>query len=393
MLRYGTPAMRSAPAWRTWAERADRYAPPGTVARVHADLALAGVEYAAGRLAPSRALTRKAMDLAQALRDHESIYHAAWILLLDPVSEAEALGVATTVAALPRTGASPRTLAGFLILAWSAFLRNGDRPRAEAIWSEVEQLGNKTRDPNASLQPLLIAVVREMFAGDPEAAVAAKQAAIERGDELGIRAYGQTLASVFAFRAALYLGQPPEFEELDSGVSPREALQALAAAHDGRYDEAVARIRELLAAEAANVEPGSASRIAYLGLEIANLAGDRELAAALVDNVAGQASSCGAPAFDFTCIARHLGNAHELLGRWAEAREYFEKALQVCERIAFQPGLALSHFDLAELLLDHYPNERDLALKHLDIAIEALRQMKMQPALERALGRRGLLKA
>jgi hypothetical protein len=48
---------------------------------------------------------------------------------------------------------------------------------------------------------------------------------------------------------------------------------------------------------------------------------------------------------------------------------------------------------LAELLLDHYPDEHDAAIEHLDFAIGELRDMKMQPALERALGRRGLLKA
>jgi hypothetical protein len=55
--------------------------------------------------------------------------------------------------------------------------------------------------------------------------------------------------------------------------------------------------------------------------------------------------------------------------------------------------LALSHLGLAELLLDHYPEEHDAAIGHLDFAIAEFQEMKMQPALERALGRRGLLKA
>ena len=45
------------------------------------------------------------------------------------------------------------------------------------------------------------------------------------------------------------------------------------------------------------------------------------------------------------------------------------------------------------MLLDHYPDERDAAIEHLDFAIAEFQDMKMQPALERALGRRGLLKA
>jgi hypothetical protein len=70
-----------------------------------------------------------------------------------------------------------------------------------------------------------------------------------------------------------------------------------------------------------------------------------------------------------------------------------EEALAFCEQIRHRPDIALCHLDLAELLLEHYPDERDAAIEHLDFAIAELRDMKMQPALERALGPRGLLKA
>jgi hypothetical protein len=55
--------------------------------------------------------------------------------------------------------------------------------------------------------------------------------------------------------------------------------------------------------------------------------------------------------------------------------------------------LALSHQHLAELLFDHYPDERIEALEHFEIAIVELRNMKMQPALERALSRKQVLGA
>jgi hypothetical protein len=55
--------------------------------------------------------------------------------------------------------------------------------------------------------------------------------------------------------------------------------------------------------------------------------------------------------------------------------------------------LGLCHLGLAEVLLDHYPDEHDAAIEHLDFAIAELQEIKMQPALERALGRRRLLKA
>ena len=66
---------------------------------------------------------------------------------------------------------------------------------------------------------------------------------------------------------------------------------------------------------------------------------------------------------------------------------------RVCAKIRFRPEIALTRLELAELLLEHYPDERDTAIEHLDFAIGEFREMKMQPSLERALRHRGLLKA
>ncbi len=62
-------------------------------------------------------------------------------------------------------------------------------------------------------------------------------------------------------------------------------------------------------------------------------------------------------------------------------------------RVVIAEDEALIRLDLAELLLAHYPDERDAAIEHLDFAIAEFREMKMQPSLERALRHRGLLKA
>ena len=55
--------------------------------------------------------------------------------------------------------------------------------------------------------------------------------------------------------------------------------------------------------------------------------------------------------------------------------------------------IALTRLQLAELLLEHYPDERTDALEHLDFAISEFRDMKMQPSLERALKHKDILKA
>ena len=59
----------------------------------------------------------------------------------------------------------------------------------------------------------------------------------------------------------------------------------------------------------------------------------------------------------------------------------------------FRPELALTRLQLAELLLEYYPNEKAEALEHLDFAIKEFREMKMQPSLERALRHKEILGA
>jgi tetratricopeptide (TPR) repeat protein len=93
------------------------------------------------------------------------------------------------------------------------------------------------------------------------------------------------------------------------------------------------------------------------------------------------------------CIFRLMGEAAVLLERYDEAKEHYKEAIRVCTEIRFRPELALSRLGLAEVLLDHYPEEKAEALEHLDFAIKEFREMKMQPSLERALRRKDILKA
>jgi DNA-binding CsgD family transcriptional regulator len=87
-----------------------------------------------------------------------------------------------------------------------------------------------------------------------------------------------------------------------------------------------------------------------------------------------------------TGVARHLGDAALLVGDRVAARAYYLQALDVAGKIRFRPELALTHLQLAELLLgDADEDGRSEAVEHLEIAIPELTEMKMQPGLERAL--------
>jgi len=118
-------------------------------------------------------------------------------------------------------------------------------------------------------------------------------------------------------------------------------------------------------------------------LEAAILVGHREAADFLLRRFAGSpVRTTGI--FYSTIIARHLGAAAAMLGRMDEAKAHYLNAIQVATDMRFRPELALSRFQLAELLLDHYPEEREQALEHLDFAIKEFEAMKMQPSLEKA---------
>src|SRR4029434_7617973 len=71
----------------------------------------------------------------------------------------------------------------------------------------------------------------------------------------------------------------------------------------------------------------------------------------------------------------------------AQAHVYYQQALESCATIGFRPEIALTHLELAELLGKEDEGSAE-ALAHLDFAIEELRTMGMQPALERALSLR-----
>jgi len=65
-----------------------------------------------------------------------------------------------------------------------------------------------------------------------------------------------------------------------------------------------------------------------------------------------------------------LGGAAALLGKPEEARRVLSAALELAAKIRFRPEIALTHLQLAELLLEHYPSEQPEAQEHLDFAIE-----------------------
>jgi hypothetical protein len=173
-----------------------------------------------------------------------------------------------------------------------------------------------------------------------------------------------------------------------------------------------------VAAYRIGLDDGAPAGVIALLLETALILEDRERATLLAQALTPIAH-VAATQENTTCVGRLLGGASALLGSGERARAHYEQALAVAARVNNRPELALTHLQLAELLLPALSQandpgrgrselaERTLAapqgregqedraeaLSHLDQAIAEFRAMKMQPSLERALGHKGLLKA
>jgi tetratricopeptide (TPR) repeat protein len=156
--------------------------------------------------------------------------------------------------------------------------------------------------------------------------------------------------------------------------------------HLGRYAEVAEMLERLVVARPgiASAEDETMVCVDITSLEAAVLAGHRQAAELLLPRLAST-SRLTSGLWITTCAGRHMGAAAALLGRPDEARKYYQKAIKDCTEMKFRPELALTQLQLAELLLEHYRDEKREALGHLDLAITEFQDMKMQPSLERAL--------
>jgi tetratricopeptide (TPR) repeat protein len=162
----------------------------------------------------------------------------------------------------------------------------------------------------------------------------------------------------------------------------------------GRYDEVAEMLEGMVVTRRGigSTEDETSAWADIMLLEAAVLTRHNRAAELLIRRLAG--SSCiTSGQMVAMCTGRHLGAAAAMLGRQDEARKYYLKAIKDCMEMKFRPELALSRLQLAELLLEHYTDEKREALEHLDFAIKEFQDMKMQPSLERALRHKDILKA
>jgi hypothetical protein len=269
----------------------------------------------------------------------------------------------------------------------------GERLRTEEVWQAVEDISERAHTPLASLLKLKNEVTRLDLDGHLVESVLLSDRLFEQAQEAGFATRGNGWRIGVSLFPRILLGQATDFQL--PFINPASSfLQAFQLAHSGGIAEASQILASSLGTSPAAGRAKSQNiRVVPVALETALVTGDREIAAELIRQTAGISGRIQVGAGGPVAFGRLLGEASVMLDRPDEARAYYAQGLAVSEKVRFRPEIALVRLDIAELLLDHYPDEHDAAIEHLDFAIAELRDMKMQPALERALRHRGLLKA
>jgi DNA-binding CsgD family transcriptional regulator/tetratricopeptide (TPR) repeat protein len=383
-----------------WAQKARSWAAPGSAQSAHALLAQANVAFAQGRVREAERLRRESLQLGGIHRDAEILYKSAFYLWLHSAPwdwGMQRFDLVEESRSWAHEGVSAHSRSRMLFYSGSLELARGDRIRAEELWNRLDPLIEETQAPTARMFSFQSRAVLAITDGRLEEAVAVTDRFRRCADELGSSTRGRHLSLlllqaplIFLGRAQEWLARLQEFGAVEGSDIVGQRLlpyQAACLAHLGRLDEARALVGAQLEQEAANTGDSdrNANLLMYL-FETAVLVGDRRAAASMARRVELLASLSTGDWF-YTCPARHLGAAAALCEDSVGARRYYEQALLTAGKISFRPEIALTHLQLAELLLASSDlSDRLEARQHLDYAIGEFRQMHMQPALDRALG-------
>jgi tetratricopeptide (TPR) repeat protein len=339
-------------------------------------------------------LFERALDLARRLGDPEALCNAAigWLIYARATHHAgQRLRLAEDLLSQRSySGATVRIHGTALYFMADAFLEFGMRERSEACLYELKALAERSKQAHLLLTSLMADTVLATLDGKLEEAVEIGLRTRECGAELGLPEFAAVANNTVGVVPRLLLGRVHEASQVSPGPTYSRLLLALA----GRDAEAAAELNRLVV-----VRPGIGSGedetwvvSDTVSLEAAVLVRHREATELLLHRLADSASYAIGLLLGPTCVARHLGAAAAFLGKPDEARAYYQEAMDMATGLRFRPEIALTRLQLADLLLEHYPDEKAEALEHLDFAIGEFREMKMQPSLERALKQRENLK-
>ena len=391
--------------YEKWAELSDRYADAGTIERVYADMWLGGVASIRGRTAEGKEFHRKARQSAFRLGDVLAIVTCSVPVLMGaaptPEENDERLALADAVSSHSLDGLPLRNLAIAKTYLGCVYLTWGRRAFAEQLWAEARRAATQSRDAEAVFVPLQIDAMLHTLDGQLEEVLDLEPKIRALGVEIDRERAGRQSAARAIRPALLYLGRSEdalagirEVPDLFFNGGINSAQRCLCLAHMGRKTESADILRQMLSRRdlARSDDPTPTQALKFL-LDAAVLLGDAGAARRLADRLSRMAGLLYSAAEQTHCIGRSCGAAAALYGDYRASLGHYQQAIEICTKVRFRPELALTRLELAELLLNHRPDERTAAIEHLDFAIAEFREMKMQPSLERALRHKEVLKA
>jgi tetratricopeptide (TPR) repeat protein len=385
------------PILRTWAERADRHAVPGTSARVWADIMVGKAAMGVGDWERARAARDCALDGARALGHARTVIEVGGALLGPgqwwPGDQDDLIALARELNELPSDSVPAQKLAPASCFSIAWLLAAGDRPSAEDATRRFVDLAERSGDPRAIRFAIENEILFATLDGDFERILGAGGRLRTLGSETG-GALGALLASArTAAPVRYYLGRARDavraYDELGEQwpiSQPRDLIRrGLYDVHAEPSEPNVAALRAIIAEELASTRNVRAPATLLIDfLQAAVLVRDRDACAVLARLLSGTRWLAILGPFSPTAPGRHLGDAARLLGDREGARASYEAAIEATTRVGHRPELALTRLRLAELLLEDTQSERVEAERHLRLAIPELNAMAMRPFLERA---------
>jgi len=395
-------AYMAMPAWATaeaaeWAERAQCHASAGIREQVCADFMQGQVLCQVDRLEEGIPRLYRALELSRQLDDRAIFWSVAercitFSLTPQHILELEALVEELTRGS--RSGIPLQLVVDGLRAVGNALLHLGQRKGAEKVLDERRDIFERIGD---HIGRLLVDAHLTAMDGRLEEAIDITRRIVTLSQEKGLVEGAAIAASMAGLRPRIYTGRGLSALQRNSEMAEAYgewALEAFSMACLGHMEEAALMLQQIHEArpQLGLVQDKTQAWEDTMLLEVAVIVENRKVADLLLRRFSGSGIHTTGLYWG-TCVDRHLGAAAVLLGRPDEARKHYREAIRVCTEMRFRPELALTRLQLAELLLEHYPDEKPEELEHLDFAINGFREMDMQPSLERALRHKEILGA
>ena len=287
---------------------------------------------------------------------------------------------------VPLAGLAPNVVSQCLYSLGALSTSAGDMDSAGRYGRELDAYAARVPEPYVQSWQMNSQTIRLRMQGDLEASVAIARNFTANGAAMGIELWAQLMGSWCSTFALECLGRHEEVAGLNwawQTLPYGGGIVTYFLASAGRAEEARRELRRIIS-ELRIGEPDDWAEDVTLNtlLNAAVLIPDEESAGLLYKRLEGAEEWY---IFGGTTNARIMGMAALLLGDPAPSRKLMLTALEVAGRVGDRVETARSHFGLARVLFEHFPEERAAAASHLNTATQEAQAMKMKPLLEECL--------